>query len=317
MTKSALRSRFGAAAAAVLATILLAAAMATAAPASTALPAAPWAGEACAPGAASGTARSLARDPGRAADLRGSGDTEIPAGQKTAPPAGFTTTIPVYVHVVHDGSAGLLSRAQVDAQIAVLNRTFSGGGGAPDTGFRFALAGLDYTDDAEWFAQETLAAERAMKAALRRGDATALNLYTVGFTSDLLGYAYYPKDGIRRKLQVLDGVVVDYRSLPGGSIAGYDLGYTATHEVGHFLGLAHTFEQGCKGHGDYVDDTPPEAIPTSGCPLGKDTCPGDGLDPIHNYMDYSTDACYTGFTAGQVVRMRQQYLFWREKHGFH
>jgi hypothetical protein len=73
----------------------------------------------------------------------------------------------------------------------------------------------------------------------------------------------------------------------------------AIREVGPYLGLPHTFEQGCEGHGDYVDDTPAMATPTSGCPLGKDTCPEPGLDPIHNYMDYSYDTCYTQFTSGR------------------
>ena len=79
--------------------------------------------------------------------------------------------------------------------------------------------------------------------------------------------------------------------------------------------MTHTFEQGCGGHGDYVDDTPSEATPTTGCPAGKDTCPAPGDDPIHNYMDYSYDSCYTQFTAGQADRGQQQYLHWRVQHG--
>ena len=55
------------------------------------------------------------------------------------------------------------------------------------------------------------------------------------------------------------------------------------------------------------------SIPTSGCPSGKDTCPEPGLDPIHNYMDYSYDTCYNQFTAGQAARMQQQWLHWRVK----
>jgi hypothetical protein len=78
----------------------------------------------------------------------------------------------------------------------------------------------------------------------------------------------------------------------------------------------HTFDGGCGGHGDYVEDTPAMSIPTSGCPLGKDTCPEQGLDPIHNYMDYSHDACYTEFTVGQSDRMDAQYVHWRVQHGY-
>ncbi|MGH3073219.1 MAG: M43 family zinc metalloprotease, partial [Gaiellaceae bacterium] len=88
-------------------------------------------------------------------------------------------------------------------------------------------------------------------------------------------------------------------------------GETATHEAGHWLNLAHTFEGGCNHWGDHVDDTPPMLVPTSGCPAGKDTCPEPGLDPIHNYMDYSFDSCYTEFTDGQAERMQDAWLFFR------
>ena len=75
--------------------------------------------------------------------------------------------------------------------------------------------------------------------------------------------------------------------------------------------LDHTFNKGCSANGDFVSDTPPEKTPTSGCPAGKDTCSAPGLDPIHNYMDYSFDSCYTEFTPGQVQRMRDAGLFYR------
>jgi hypothetical protein len=160
--------------------------------------------------------------------------------------AGFSATIPVYFHVITDGSTGHLSRSTVRDQIDVLNLSFGGFYGRVDTGFRFTLAGLDFTSNAEWFAQETFAAEVAMKSALKQGDATALNIYSTS-GGGFLGWAYYPKIVTSNEYQVLDGVVIHYGSVPGGPIEGFNLGYTATHEAGHWLGLAHTFEQGCQG----------------------------------------------------------------------
>ena len=138
-----------------------------------------------------------------------------------------------------------------------------------------------------------------MKQALKQGGDNALNLYSTT-AGDYLGWAYLPDVTEKPGQRVLDGVVFDWESIPGTSAtyAGrYDQGETATHEVGHWLNLEHTFFGGCADKGDFVD--------------GKDTCREPGLDPIHNYMDYSYDSCYTEFTAGQVQRMRDAWLLYR------
>ena len=152
-----------------------------------------------------------------------------------------------------------------------------------------------------------------MKQTLHQGGANALNLYSTT-AGDYLGWAYFPDITTKPGQAYIDGVVFDWETIPGttATYAGrYDQGETVTHETGHWLMLDHTFNKGCSANGDYVADTPPEKTPTSGCPAGKDTCSAPGLDPIHNYMDYSYDSCYTEFTPGQVQRMRDAWLFYR------
>jgi hypothetical protein len=239
---------------------------------------------------------------------------DLPASAKGKAGKSFRATVPVYFHVVTDGTIGALTDAQIAAQVKVLNNTYAGGEGGAKTGFSFTLAGVDRTDNAGWFyANPGGTNEHTMKQTLRRGGNDALNLYSTT-AGDYLGWAYLPDITTKPGQLYLDGVVVDWESMLGTSTtyAGrYDQGETATHEVGHWLNLEHTFYGGCSAKGDFVDDTPAEKTPTSGCPAGKDTCKAPGLDPIHNYMDYSYDSCYTEFTAGQTQRMRDAWLLYR------
>ena len=106
--------------------------------------------------------------------------------------------------------------------------------------------------------------------------------------------------------------MLNWESMPDASPTyegRFDLGLTLVHEAGHWFNLEHTFFGACNAKGDFVDDTPPMREPTSGCPEGKDTCREPGLDPIHNYMDYSDDPCYNQFTTGQVGRMQDGWIF--------
>jgi hypothetical protein len=209
---------------------------------------------------------------------------------------------------------GALTDSQIAAQVGVLNNTYAGGEGGAATGFKFELEAVTRTDNADWFnAKPGGNAEHSMKRALHQGGNNALNLYSTT-AGAYLGWAYLPDIVTKPGQAYLDGIVIDWESMPGTSTtyAGrYDQGETVTHETGHWLNLEHTFYGGCNAKGDFVADTPAERTPTSGCPAGKDTCTDPGLDPIHNYMDYSYDSCYTEFTAGQTQRMQDAWLFYR------
>jgi len=112
----------------------------------------------------------------------------------------------------------------------------------------------------------------------RKGGSTSLNVYSVGFyDAGLNGYATLPVS--YSKYPTSDGVVLLYATLPGGTSPNRQ-GGTLVHEAGHWLGLRHTFQGGCTGAGDGVDDTPPSAEANFECPIGLDSCPGGGPDPI-------------------------------------
>jgi hypothetical protein len=188
--------------------------------------------------------------------------------------------------------------------MSVLNSAFA------DTGFSFTLKGTDRTYNSVWARDGD---EMAMKKALRKGDYAALNLYYLSDLGQNLGYCYFPTNASPGTTAFIrDGCSILATSVPGGSAAPYNEGGTTTHEVGHWFGLFHTFQGGCTGSGDEVSDTPAQYSPSSGCPTGRDSCRNaPGLDPIHNYMDYSVDACYEEFTAGQATRMQSFFNRYR------
>jgi len=215
-----------------------------------------------------------------------------------------TTDVDVYFHVVAASTSpsdGYIPASQIQAQLQVLRDTF-----AP-SGIVFNYKGVDYTVNPTWAVDGD---ELAMKKALRKGSYRTLNVYFQKMIGNNYGYCYFPttitpgSDDFFR-----DGCSILYTTVPGGTETNFNLGKTITHEVGHWFGLFHTFQGGCIGDGDGVKDTPSQESASDGCPVGRDSCPNQkGLDPIHNYMDYSYDACYEEFTKGQKRRMK---IYWR------
>jgi hypothetical protein len=224
------------------------------------------------------------------------------SGSLSKRPGTNAVTVPVWFHIVTKTSrqgvvTGEVSDAQIAEQLQVLDDAYAG------RGFTFALAGVKRVDNSRWFdGCARYGIEVDMKASLAVDPAHNLNFYSCK-PGDYLGYAYYPDSFDEHDTR--HGVVVLHSSFPQGSTTNYNEGDTGTHEVGHYLGLAHTFEGGCAEPGDYVADTPPEDTPAFGCPVGRDTCPGGGPDPIFNFMDYTYDSCMNTFTAGQDARMQE------------
>ena len=257
-------------------------------------------------GGSGGVTREISAREQRAIDAR----TAAILKKKGVTPADAARTsavVPVYIHKMLSASgAGDVTSQQIADQIAELNQDFAGGenAAAADTGFTFTLAGVDTYYNNAWHADKQSSTYRKKT---RLGGKNALNIWLVDF--NYLGIATFPWDYAHNP--GIDGIRVQYSSLPGGSATNYNDGKTASHEAGHWFGLYHTFQGGCTSTNDEVSDTPAQSSSTSGCPEGRDSCSLPGLDPIHNYMDYSYDPCYNQFTPGQSSRMDTMWAAYR------
>ncbi|MEO6774969.1 MAG: M43 family zinc metalloprotease [Kofleriaceae bacterium] len=240
---------------------------------------------------------------------------------------GRVFVVQVVFHLIQktDGT-GNITDDQVRSQIQILNEDYqalSNTHGAPgnNAGIKFVLARFDPngnpTTGIERFTNDSYFSEgdpgtSPMKTALHWDPTKYLNVYSNGLDSGqpaLLGYATFPFDLAHTPSQ--DGVVLTYASVGlNAAYAPYDLGASATHEIGHWFGLFHTFQGGCGtankpySTGDLISDTVAEATDATNCTAHASGC-SNGLNaPIENYMDYSYDTCMTTFTVEQINRAR-------------
>lgn len=228
-------------------------------------------------------------------------------------------TIPVVVHVVYNNSTENISDAQVQSQIDILNEDFRRMNAnadnvwpqAADAEIEFCLAAVDPDGNPTNGITRTQTNVTSFSSSGNpvkfdgSGGKSAwpsssyLNFWVCDLSGGLLGYAQFPGGS-----SATDGIVCDYQYVGniGTATPPFDLGRTATHEVGHWLNLRHVWGDGPCSVDDFVADTPLSDAANFGCALGHVSC--GTVDMVQNYMDYSDDACMNIFTAGQRDRMR-------------
>lgn len=248
---------------------------------------------------------------------------ELPARPRNArsmvPYLASPVRIPVYVHVIkgrHKGERVPAGPRKVKRMIRILNHGFAGHQWpkAHRSRYSFVLKHIDYTRNDGWYHAYLFGPrDKRMRQTLHRGGRRTLNIYINGggpTGMPVLGWSRFPWQyaGAPR----LDGITVNWKALPGGTLHNYRSGDTVIHETGHWMGLFHTFQNGCRAPGDRVPDTHPEGTPSYYCDEHADSCPDKaGKDPVHNFMDYSWDRCMNHFTDGQLARMDRVFSEYR------
>ncbi|MBG9376893.1 zinc metalloprotease [Panacibacter sp. DH6] len=237
----------------------------------------------------------------------------------------YRVEVPVAFHIIANRKGiGLQGNmlVRINDQIKAMNMVYS------KFNITFKLNSIDTTTNDVWFNNASvngnLQALVEMTKALSNNPTNIMNVYTLSLKN--LGEATFPWDV--SKGTPMDYVLINYNTLSGGPETFfngmYNEGKTLIHEVGHFLGLLHTFEggnpniacdsdlnNGCNT-GDQVDDTPPQKICYFyGCNVNENSCPAPGNDPVKNFMGYNPDACMSELTSGQGDRLKQGIIKFR------
>ncbi len=233
-----------------------------------------------------------------------------------------TIEIPCHVNVLYRTTAENISNAQIQSQIDVLNEDFGGTNAdrtkvpslfssvfAGNTKIKFTWSST--TDLTRKVTKKTSwSTNNDMKRSSRGGidptsPTTKLNIWVCTLGNSILGYAQFPGGS-----SATDGVVITNTAFGRTGIvrAPFNLGRTATHEVGHWLNLRHIWGDATCGN-DFVGDTPPHNTANYGCPAYPhlSTCAGTPVEMTMNYMDYSDDACMYMFSLGQAARMNATF----------
>ncbi len=239
--------------------------------------------------------------------------------------------IPVVVHVIYSNSTENISKGQIETQITSLTQDYrrrnpdavntpaAFAGVAADCQIEFCLASIDPEGrPTNGIDRISIAGapfrDRFINEVIKPNtiwDPTRyMNIWVCNIAGGILGFAQFPSSsglsGIPNDpgAENTDGVVIHYNAFgtTGTASAPFDRGRTATHEVGHWLGLRHVWGDGPCDVDDFCGDTPQTSDPNFNCPTGRTGCFGQAM--IQNFMDYTDDACMNIFTKDQRRRMR-------------